>query len=267
MCVNRGVSFALVVGFIGLLHSVEPSPEARDRWLYLVALPMGYGHLAGALVSARGRLGLLLVRRPVCLHWLLAASSILTLFASYGWVLQHGTLGPLVVAGLLGISAWHIVENDLALGDAYRNGLAMRRGGNEARRRLEVSGGVGLLVMAALFTPEGGRYAVELSGFDPLPPLLSVVDLATAVLLYHAVSWVFFFCDRARRSGGPGRHRILASLALLHAAPFVLNGACYLWAESVFSFLSMPTVYLFWSTLHAFQTSAVRRLRSQRSSS
>ena len=55
MWANRMFSLSVALGFVGLLHAVEPQAAERQRWLYLIALPVGYGHLLGGLLFSLGK--------------------------------------------------------------------------------------------------------------------------------------------------------------------------------------------------------------------
>lgn len=263
---NRLLALALVGAFVGLLRWLAPAPAERAVWLYLVALPLGYGHLIGAAVfsRARGRRSQAAVG-PGWIASAFAGSCILSLLAIYTWALQIGALQPFVLIPMLLLSAWHIVENDLALGCAYRD--ALRLGAVTRARRhhgitLALTAGVGL---AALATAEGAAFSRAWLGgwFDPRNPWLRLDELASAVLLYHAVSWLLFFEDRARalRPHAPiDSARLRWRVFALHAAPLALNAVLYLWLPAIHFYVAAPALYLFWSVLHAVHTAAVRGL-------
>jgi len=261
---NRALALGIVGAFLGLLRWLAAAPDERVAWLYLVALPLGYGHLLGALVFARRRTqGWSRQGESSALFRAFIGSSVLTLLAAYSWALHAPVLQPLVLGPMLMLSAWHIVENDLALGRAYRIGLRLGPVTRAVRHHgialaLTVSVGV-----AALSTREGLEFARVFFGRSlvPVQSWLMLDELATGVLLYHAVSWLIFFEDRAcalaNRSAAEAarlRRRVLA----LHALPLALNAALYLWLPAIHFYVAAPTLYLFWSVLHAIQTAAVR---------
>jgi hypothetical protein len=263
---NRLLALASVGAFLGLARWLAPASTERVAWLYLIALPLGYGHLIGAAVFSRSR-----GRRSQpsrASSWLaeaFVASSLLSLLALYAWALSVRVLQPWVLIPMLLLSAWHIVENDLALARAYRDELrlgALTRALRQHGIALAFTATVGI---AALATREGAEFSRAWlgGGIDPRRRWLSLDELASAVLLYHAVSWLLFFEDRARalKPSAPGdaarlRRRVLA----LHAAPLALNAALYLWLPTIHSYVAAPALYLFWSALHAIQTAAVRGL-------
>jgi len=264
---NRAGSALVVLAFIGLLRIVCPGPEVRTTWLYLVALPIGYGHLIGGLWFARQRMS---ERVPGDLAGGLVVAfalvSVANLLAAYTWALHTPALLPWVLVPMLLVSAWHIVENDLALGEAYRCGLELGSARVDTRHNLLALGVTGLIALAALLTPTGAYYASVWVGW-PAPALASftIDELATAVLLYHAVCWVWFFWDRSRRlqrADLEAAGRLRRKLVALHAVPLAGNALLYLLAPSLHLYVAAPTLYLFWSVLHAFQTLWVRSARA-----
>jgi hypothetical protein len=255
---NRILSAGLVSLFVTALHLAEPSPVAREKWLYLLALPVGYGHLLGGLVFARRRLRAACGSAPPLLAGLFASSLLLTLLALYTRALQEAWLGLAVVVGLLAYSAWHILENDLALSAAYRAGMKLERSRLSAGVRLRIGCAMAGLFLLASSTPEGHAALRDFS-VTPLPvSAVTMADLTTWVLLYHASTWATFFAQRARVATPGEARRVRRGLLWVHALPLAVNTVCYLWFESLWVHLSMPTIYLFWSAAHAAQTSLVR---------
>lgn len=263
---NRLLALAIVAAFLGLLRWLAPAPTERAVWLYLVALPLGYGHLIGAAVFSRSRLGR--TRGTMgsrLLSFAFASSTVLTLVAGYTWALHSSVLQPLVLVPMLLLSAWHIAENDLALGRAYRDALrlgALTRALGHHGIALALTAGVGV---AALSTAEGALFSRAYLGDLLVRPQawLSLDELASGVLLYHAVSWLLFFEDRARSlrpRAAIDAARLRRRVFALHAAPLALNAALYLWLPAVHFYVAAPALYLFWSVLHAIQTAAVRGL-------
>jgi hypothetical protein len=122
-----------------------------------------------------------------------------------------------------------------------------------------------LIGLVALLTPTGVYYANAWFG-GRIPALVpfSIDEWATAVLLYHAVSWLAFFWDRSHRLA---RHDWQAASSLrrrlvaLHVVPLALNALLFFGLPSVHFYLAAPTLYLFWSVLHAVQTAWVRSAR------
>jgi len=263
---NRLLALASVGAILGLLRWLAPAPVERAVWLYLVAVPLGYGHLIGAAVFSRSRSRR--SRAPKGSRWLasvFAGSSILSLLALYTWALNVRVLQSWVLIPMLVLSAWHIVENDLALGRAYEDALqlgAVTRAPRHHGIALALTAGVGL---AALATAEGLGFARACfgTGIALRTPWLTLDELASGVLLYHAFSWLLFFEDRARAlrpraAFDPARLR--RRVFALHAAPLALNAALYLWLPAVHFYVAAPALYLFWSVLHAIHTVAVRGL-------
>ncbi len=263
---NRVRAVLVVGGFLGLLYWLSARPDERIAWLYLVALPLGYGHLIGAAVFSRSR-----TRRSRgprgsgLLPSAFAGSSVLSLLAIYTWALHVPVLQALVLVPMLLLSAWHIAENDLALGRAYRSDLRLGPVTRSLRHHgiaLALTAGVGL---AALSTGEGASLSYAFFGgwIAPRQTWLTLDELASGVLLYHAVSWLLFFEDRARAlrpRAAIEAARLRWHVFTLHAAPLALNAALYLWLPAVHFYVAAPSLYLFWSVFHALHTAAVRGL-------
>ena len=263
---NRVLALAVVAAFLGLLRWLAPAPAERAMWLYLVALPLGYGHVVGAAVFAHARRRHSREPRPARL--LLAAfvgSSLLTLFAAYAWALRSTALQPLVLTPILLLFAWHIAENELALGRAYRNEMRLGPVARAARPHaitLVLVAGVGLV---AFSTPEGALFSRVYFGavLVPVQPWLTLDELSSAVVLYHTLSWLFYFEDRVRalrRSSAPEAARLQRRVLAFHAAPLALNAMLYLWLPAGPFYLAAPAFYFFWSAIHALHTAGVRGL-------
>lgn len=258
MSLNRILSAGLVSIFVAALHFAEPNPVARERWLYLLALPIGYGHLLGGLVFARRRLRAACGSVPPLLAGAFTSSLLLTLLALYTRALQDAWWGLAVVVGLLVLSAWHIIENDLSLAEAYRAGMRFERSRRSPRARFKIVCAMSGLFVLALSTPEGHAFSRQLFAATLPVSRVTMADLATLVLLYHASTWATFFVQRARVAAPEEARRVRRGLLWVHVVPLAANTACYLWLDSLFAYLSMPTIYLFWSAAHAVQTSLVR---------
>jgi len=263
---NRVLALAVVAAFLGLLRWAAPAPAERAVWLYLIALPLGYGHVVGAAVFAHARRRHSREPRPARL--LLGAflgSSVLTLFAVYAWALRSAALQPLVLTPILLLFAWHIVENDLALGRAYRS--EMRLGPVARARRphaitLVLAAGVGLI---AFSTREGALFSRVYFGeaLVPVQPWLTLDELSAAFVLYHTLSWLLYFEDRVRalrRTSAPEALRLRRRVLAFHVAPLAVNAALYVWVPAVQFYVAAPAFYFFWSALHALHTAVARGL-------
>jgi hypothetical protein len=238
---------------------LAPQPIQRQEWLYLVALPIGYGHLVGAALFARSRRT---AGPSSLLTMAFGGVSILSLLTGYTWVLHKPALQTAVLVPMLLVSAWHIAENDLALGRSYRDDLHLGGVPRAIRHHALAAAwtaGVGLL---ALSTRSGVHYAMLSFGGPavPLQTAFTIDELATAVLLYHAVSWILFLEDRACTLPEAAARHLRRRLFWLHAIPLALNAALYLWVPAIHFYAAAPTLYLFGSVLHAFQTAFVRGL-------
>ena len=263
---NRVLALAVVVAFLGLLRWLAPAPAERAVWLYLVALPLGYGHVVGAAVFARSRLPR--AREPRLARLLrsaFVASSAFTLFAIYAWTLRSASLQPFVLTPLLLLFAWHIVENDLALGRAYRDEMRVgpvARVPREHAITLAVAVAVGLV---AFSTREGVLFSRVYFGgaFVPVQAWLTLDELSSAFVLYHTLSWLFYFEDRVRaqrRTSEPEAVRLRRRVLAFHAVPLAISALLYLWAPAVSLHFAAPAIYFFWSALHSLHTAWVRGL-------
>ena len=96
-----------------------------------------------------------------------------------------------------------------------------------------------------------------------MQPWLTLDELSAAFLLYHTVSWLLFFEDRARAlaSGRPPRPRVCA-VACSRSSGFrlLLNAALYSGCLRSHVYVAAPALYFFWSALHAIHTAWVRGL-------
>ena len=132
---NRMLALAIVGAFLGLLRWLAPAPAERAVWLYLIALPLGYGHVIGAAVFSRSRSQATRGAREArgCCSSAFVGSSLLTpARSSTPGRSARTTLQPFVLGPILLLFGWHIVENDLALGRSYADGAASRAA--DARR-------------------------------------------------------------------------------------------------------------------------------------
>lgn len=259
---NRALALAGVGLLLAAMRScaLDSGPRA---WLVLVALPLGYGHLLGAALFASGRRGAAAVSPLASVR---GALGVLNLLGAYLWALRIPALRGAVLAPMLLISAWHIAENDLALGRSYREGLRLGpvpRGPRPHALALTLAAGMGLL---ALTTPAGAQFSMrELGGrVAPLQRAFSLDELATAVLMYHALSWILFFESRARALPRRPARRLRARLGWLHAIPLALNALLYCLLPALHVYAASPALYLFWSLLHALHTARRRGLEPAR---
>jgi hypothetical protein len=263
---NRAAALAIAAAFLGFLRGMAPAPEERATWLYLIVVPLGYGHVIGASVFARSR------RAPARAPGrervsaaVFESSSLATIFSLYTWALGSPQLQPFVLAPILLLFAWHVAENDLALGRAYRDRMRLPPVSTGPRSGacallLVVAGGV-----VAFSTREGAGFAHAYFGRTLLPAQawLTLDELAAALVLYHTVSWLLFFEDRARAlrlhsaaQAARLRRRVLA----FHAAPVVLVAVLARWLPETEAFLAAPAHYFFWSAMHSIHTAVARGL-------
>jgi hypothetical protein len=161
---------------------------------------------------------------------------------------------------MFAVSAWHIFENDIALARARRKhagvGPVPRTPGPHL---LAIALGASLAV-AMLATPIGSALAIRQLGWLPASLPLSAIDLAAAVLMYHAISWLWFLVERSRRLPYPEARRARRRLLWIHLAPLTANSVLFAAFPSAHQLVAAPSLYLFWSFLHALDTAWRRGL-------
>jgi len=251
---NRLATSSAVAGFLLATHALWPDPQARAERQYLFVITLGYGHLLGAALFGRRRTASLVPRgTPRPLHGAFVAASVANLFALYAW-LSNASLA--IFLPLLAVSLWHIVENDLALGRASQEGLALGALPRSLGQQLTALGTTALLLAAGKF----------LLSHPPRGPRdLSFGDFFSAVTLYHLVQFLVLFADRARAQPRRSkRRRLWLRLAWVHGPPASVCVALLLPPGHRFAALRYaifsPQIYLFWSVLHVAQTVAARGL-------
>ena len=266
MARNRLLALAAVAAFLGLLRQVAPEPAQRAVWMYLVALPLGYGHILGAAVFSQARRRGSQAEPDVrLLTTAFFATGLLSLFAGYGWALRFTAIQPYLLAPVLLLFGWHVVENDLALGRGYREDLRLAPVTRSLRPHgfaLLVSAGVALATFSTL---EGQLFSRVYFGASLVPaqPWLTLDEITAGFLLYHTISWLIFFEDRVRglrRSSGAQAARLRRRVLAFHLIPCAVNAALYLWLPGIHSFAAVPAFYLFWSSVHAVHTAWARGL-------
>ncbi|MCP3986187.1 MAG: hypothetical protein GY723_17540 [bacterium] len=255
---NRVQSAAVAGALLGIAHAMWPDPGERSVWVYRCITTFGYGHLIGAAWFARQRMAQLRPRDiPVPLWRIFIITSIGTLLGTYAWLLH---LAPGLILFFFGVSAWHVAENDLALGQAYRDEGRLPDLIRSPTGHAGALAATSVVVLAGLLTPELG-WTVRL-GLTWTGPSLS--DVFAAVTGYHLVSWVRFMIDRIRwirwiDADSPGR--MYRALLAVHALPLAISLALLGSGDRVATAETLvfgPGLYLFWSVLHVLQTAISR---------
>lgn len=177
---NRGASLAAVAAWLALARVWAPGAEERANLHYTVVTTLGYGHLLGAWLLARGHRS---ASRRAWLGGAWLALGLANLLAGYAWLLERW---PPALLLFLGVSVWHSVENDLALGGAYGHGHRLGPLPRGLDAALVCAGGTALVLAsarAALSPPELGPLAAEplaAAGHWPFAALGSLAGLALA---------------------------------------------------------------------------------------
>jgi len=201
---NRVLTTSGVAAFLIASRWLWPESQTRADHQYLFVITLGYGHLIGAAVFSRRRaVGLVPAGVGPRLFWGFVAVSVANLFFFYAWL---SNLSGIFFLPLLGVSMWHIVENDLALQRAYRRGLALGALPRSLEEQLAALGVTALLLAFGqeLLTP--GAYGPALSA-SPL------VRAGSAPMRIAAAACGLAFLATGRRRG-LGLALAAASLAL-----------------------------------------------------
>jgi hypothetical protein len=186
---------------------------------------------------------------------------------------------PALVLPLLAVSAWHTVENDLAIGRAYSGGFRVGPLPRSRGHHAASLGVTGLVVLLGTWTESWRETASGLGwsvmgvggpvvpssaqGSAPLAGWLDLPDLFVLVTLHHLLSWLLLLQDRVRALRAAGRGREAASLSrrlvAVHLGPALACGLLLsipaARMESIHLLVFGPAVYLYWSVLHVVQTS------------
>lgn len=282
---NRALSALVVAASLGGSRLAIADPVRRAACEQSVIVALGFAHLLAAWAFSRVRDGAGAPRPgPGWLATPLLGSASLGLFAAFwlvfGPALQGETrfLLPFVVANV-----WHVVENDLALARAYgRRARLAPLGSSGAGNALALALSACLLCVAMASDPHAGAWGPLRGGlFDGLPAVpfegiaglgLDPTLLFAGLTLYHLISWLVFFSDRVHgRIPGAAPRDVARARRLLASthAPVLLLAAWLLsrpegpWKSAGILFFSWAS-YLFWSTLHVFQTILARRRASSR---
>lgn len=222
---RRLAALAIVAVTLASLRLLLPDPAQRRDCMLLLMVPLGYGHVAGALLIGKGR------SRRV---WQFSGFTIGIL------AVLLAAPGGLPIAFVLAVlAAWHVMENDLA--DAGRGRLPpLPRAG---RRHLGPLFATVAVVTLAAATPWLTQPALR-AGVPVELAAWNAEEVFAAVLYYHVVSWVL----HAARAGR--RYRVFA----LHALPLALSVAGALAWPAAHALATAPAPYLVLSVAHALHT-------------
>ena len=182
-----------------------------------------------------------------------------------------GELAPHLVA--LGLTALVLAVGQATLTPAELGGPRVAEllhpSDNRAARALAALCGVFLCARRTRYGPAGLLLATA-AAFTPSdlphrPLALPFADYFAAATLYHLVSWLVLFADRARlqqRSDSRARAR---SLCTIHAAPAAVCLALLAlgdWGTTARALVFSPAIYLFWSVAHVAGTARGRQRSS-----
>jgi hypothetical protein len=282
---NRVLSAGAVALYLVGARAALPDEGARGALHYAVVATLGYGHLLGAVWTGRRS-------RRGALRAAFGGVAVANLFLAY---VLGAARWPGVVLPLLAVSAWHAVENDGALAQAYRAGGRLGPLPRDRGAQLVSLGGTLIVVAAASGARLPPDVARALGGWPLLAPRLllaaaaaiglrllreprrrvpaaclaaagavglsfgapplDLADVFAATGLHHLVSWLVLLADRAK--GARVRRALLAHGIALGGA-LGLGLAPESRAAAAGAALAAPPVYLFFAALHVAQT-ALRR--------
>ncbi len=204
---------------------------------------------------------------------------------------------------LLALALWHTVENDLGMQRAYAAGsFRIGPIPRDADHHLISIGGTLILLAVGIGTLNGNSFSGIGLGVDNTPVRLLAAACAVAVtlrgptlqrrllalgllgagltvprsitwlsfgdfffitMLYHFVSWLILFADRAHANPAE-RWQLWRRLLLVHVPPMLVSAVLLHPALTQLRFiLFMPVIYLFWSLAHITQTAILRRLETR----
>ncbi len=265
---DRALALAVPVAFVAASHVLWPDAPRRAENVYFCITLVGYGHLLGAAWFAPPvfpRPG----GAPRALWTAFVWTSIAVVFGFYGAGVeafgQAALASPLPVLGLLTVSNWHVLENELSQRSSGAIGGLPPIAANRRGHRIAVVGASGITFLA-VSSPEVRAVYPDLAMPFVGP---SFVDTFAVLTGYHVAVWLVFSVRRATarmRSGDAAGGRTAARrLFIAHAVP-VAVGLALLAAgprvEELRILVFGPAVYLFWSVLHVAQTALSRRKAS-----
>jgi hypothetical protein len=281
---NRATSLGLVAVFLVATHAWLPEADVRSSVQYLFVVTLGYGHLLGAVSVPRSGRTSAASELPRILLASFRVVATLTGLAAYAWVISRV---PGLILPLLAVSAWHTVENDLAIGRGHANGWRVGPMPRTRGYHALALGVTGIVVAVATgteswreltgalgWTGPGAKPSTASSshpGSAPLAGWFDLPDLFVLVTLHHLLSWLLLLAGRVRALRAEGRRHeatgLYRRLVGVHLAPALLCGALLALpserAGSTHLFVFGPAVYLYWSVLHVIQTSWRRGMQSR----
>ena len=262
----RATSAGAVAFYLAAAAFAVPEPGARAALHHAVVAALGYGHLIGAW---RPRL-----RRRGWLGSAAVALGIANLLGLYALALSRW---PFLAILLLGLSAWHTVENDLAIGRACRRGQRL----GPLPRRLRVQLGCAAATLAVIAVARASLREADLGPLAAAPLVAwsgrlvagaaagspPFADVFAALTLHHVVSWLLLLgqqvaaaAQRDVTAAWALARRIGSAHALPLAGVLVLGAAPGEEPARLRALLVAPSLYLFFSSLHVLQTAWARGL-------
>ena len=232
-------ALAFVAALVLAVRTLAPDPGMRRASLLLVALGLGYGHQLGALRFAR---------RRSKLESLLLGVTTLTTALACALALASGA-AAWVLLGLAWLGAWHVLENDVALGRASTRSRRLPPLARSPWPHVATVTASAAVVGLAVLAPGSAARGVDLG----VPAWLAVwtpEEVIAVLLLYHSVTWL-------GRALAPSRGA-RSSILLMHALPLLALAGADALAPAAFAWVASPPAYLFLSAAHAVHTCCER---------
>jgi hypothetical protein len=265
----RTASASAVALYLAAAAFAVPEPGARAALHYALVAALGYGHLIGAWRPRLRRRG-----------WLGSAALVVGIGNLLGLYALALSRWPFFAILLLGLSAWHTVENDLAFAHAWRRGHRL----GPLPRRPGVQLGCAAATLAVIAVTRASLTDEELGPLAAAPlvtwsgrlvagaarGLPHFADVFAALTLHHLVSWLLLLGQQvagaARRDAAEAwglARRIGSAHALPLALLLALGAAPGQESARLRALLVAPSLYLFFSSLHVLQTAWARGLEAR----
>lgn len=238
---RRAAALAIVLAALAALRALVPDPAQRRETMFLLMIPLGYGHVLGAAWFGAGRAGRL---RQLASFAAAALGGV--------WLVGviPGASPPLAFA-FAAVAVWHVVENEIAAGAAPR-GAPPRCGRlpplpRALRGHAQPLAATATAIGVALATPWLARPALRAGLPVPLA-VWNAEEVLAAILFHHVVSW-------ALHTVRPGRTRAIVAV---HAIPLAIGvGGAAVW-PAAHAVVAAPLPYLLVAVAHALHTAWLR---------
>jgi hypothetical protein len=235
---RRAAALAIVVAALAALRALVPDPAQRRDAMLLAMIPLGYGHVLGAVWFG--------ARRGRRLRELASFAAAAIVAVGLAGAVPGATI-PLAVA-LAAAAIWHGLENEVAIGAVGRGGRlpALPRA---PRGHVVPLAATATAIGVGIATPWLAAPALRAGLPVPLA-VWTAEEVFAALLLHHVVSW-------GLHAARPGRVRAVVAL---HALPLAVGaGGAAMW-PAAHAVATAPLPYLVVAVAHALHTAWQRGL-------